>query len=59
MNISEYAEGMLGYKESLGFSKGTYYYYIKDFCDYFKIADNGELSLNKGRSVYILMKLRF
>lgn len=36
MNISEYAEGMLGYKESLGFSKGTYYYYIKDFCDYFK-----------------------
>ena len=29
--------------------KGAFYY----FCDYFKIADNGEISLNKGRSVYI------
>lgn len=29
--------------------EGVFYY----FCDYIKIADNGELSLNKGRSVYI------
>ena len=35
MNISKYADGMLEYKESLGFSRHTYEYYLMDFCSYF------------------------
>ena len=39
MNISEHAEGMLSYKESLGFSRNSYDYYLRDFCDYFSQND--------------------
>lgn len=35
MDISECICGMLGYKESLGFSKGTYERYLNDFGRYF------------------------
>ena len=35
MNISNCINGMLEYKESLGFSKDTYEYFLKDFCKYF------------------------
>lgn len=36
MNLSKHVIGMLEYKESLGFSRNTYYYYIMDFCSYFE-----------------------
>lgn len=39
MNISNCINGMLEYKESLGFSKDTYEYFLKDFCKYF--IENG------------------
>lgn len=39
MNISNCVNGMLEYKESLGFSKDTYEYYLKGFCKYF--IENG------------------
>lgn len=36
MDLSKHVAGMLEYKESLGFSKNTYDYYLKDFCSYFE-----------------------
>lgn len=45
MNISNCINGMLEYKESLGFSKDTYEYFLKDFCKYF--IENGYSQLNQ------------
>ena len=44
MNISEHAEGMLSYKESLGFSRNSYDYYLRDFCDYFSQNDYSQFT---------------
>lgn len=38
MNLPEYIQGMLEYKESLGYSRKTYESYLKDFQRYFMEA---------------------
>ena len=35
---------MLSYKESLGFSRNSYDYYLRDFCDYFSQNDYSQFT---------------
>lgn len=44
MNLHEYIHGMLGYKESLGFSRKTYESYLNDFGKYFSGAGHTDFT---------------
>lgn len=53
MNLSNYIEQMLVYKESLGYSRGTYEGFLKEFQAYFENAGFTEFSVNGDRHSYL------